>query len=69
MTYLLYQKTARAEFEEQTILVRKAPAESFLLPAIEEVFDRLSNGLPSLGFENVKEILEPDEMVEFTSNG
>ena len=44
----------------------KAPAQQFLLPAIEEVVDRLSNGLTSLGFENVKEIFEPDMKISYT---
>ena len=66
---LTLSKTARKEFEESNYTGQVRSAESFLLPAIEEVFDRMSKGLPSLGFENTMEIFEPDEMVEFTSNG
>ena len=57
---LTISDSRRKDFEESNYSGRKAPAQQFLLPAIEEVVDRLSNGLPSLGFENVKEIFEPD---------
>ena len=66
---LTLSKTARAEFEKTNFRGDVRSAESFLVPAIQEVFDRMSNGLPSLGFENTMEVIAPDEMVEFTSNG
>ena len=66
---LTLSKTARAEFEKTNYRGDVRSAESFLVPAIQEVFDRMSNGLPSLGFENTMEVIASDEMVEFTSNG
>ena len=66
---LTLSKTARAEFDKTNYTGQVRSAESFLVPAIQEVFDRMSEGLPSLGFENTMEIIAPDEMVEFTSNG
>lgn len=66
---LTLSKTARAEFEKTNFRGDVRSAESFLVPAIQEVFDRMSNGLPSLGFENTMEVIASDEMVEFTSNG
>ena len=66
---LTLSKTARAEFEKTNVDGDVRSAESFLVPAIQEVFNRMSNGLPSLGFENTMEVIASDEMVEFTSNG
>lgn len=63
---LTISDSRRKDFEESNYSGRKAPAQQFLLPAIEEVVDRLSNGLPSLGFENVKEIFEPDMKISYT---
>ena len=66
---LTLSKTAREEFNKTNYTGQVRSAEAFLVPAIQEVFDRMSEGLPSLGFENTMEIIAPDEMVEFTSNG
>ena len=63
---LTISDSRRKDFEESNYSGRKAPAQQFLLPAIEEVVDRLSNGLTSLGFENVKEIFEPDMKISYT---
>ena len=66
---LTLSKTARAEFDKTNYTGEVRSAEAFLVPAIQEVFDRMSNGMPSLGFENTMEVIAPDEIVEFTSDG
>ncbi len=63
---LTISDSRRKDFEESNYSGRKAPAQQFLLPAIDEVVDRLSNGLPSMGFENVKEIFDPDMAISYT---
>lgn len=58
----------RTQFEKQNFAGRKASAEQFLIPAIEQVVDRLSSGLPSFGYENILQVIDPNQEVVFTSD-
>ena len=56
----------RKEFEEKNYEGVKASAQQFLLPAIAEVVERLSNGLPSRGFENITQAFNSDMEIFYT---
>ena len=58
----------RTQFEKQNFAGRKASAEQFLIPAIEQVVDQLSSGLPSFGYENILQVIDPNQEVVFTSD-
>ena len=66
---LTVSKSLRKDFDKTNTTGQVRSAEAFLEPAIQQVFDRLSNGLPSMGFENTLQVIEPNTKIYFTSDG
>lgn len=66
---LTVSKSLRTDFEKTNTTGQVRSAEAFLIPAVQKVFDRLSNGLPSMGFENILQVIEPNTQIYFNSGG
>ena len=66
---LTVSKSLRTDFEKTNYSGQVRSAEAFLIPAVQQVFNRLSNGLPSMGFENILQVIDPNTQVLFTSGG
>jgi len=65
---LTVSRSLRTEFERTNTTGKVKSSEEFLKEALDIVADRLSNGLGSFGFENITQVIEPNEEVEFTRN-
>ena len=65
---LTIARSRREDFERTNTTGKVKSSEEFLKEALDIVADRLSNGLGSFGFENIMQVIDPNEKVEFTKN-